>query len=46
MKVLCGETKETAKTSVRYLGVDLDQSLDGKLISETILNKGNSRLNF
>ena len=38
MKVTCGETKVTAKTSVRYLGVDLDQSLDSKLIAEAILN--------
>ena len=33
IKVTCGETNVTAKTSVRqaYLGIDLDQSLDGKL---------------
>ena len=46
MKVTCGETKVTAKTSARYLGVDLDQSLDGKLIAETILKKGISQLKF
>ena len=32
--------------SVRYLGVDLDQSLDGNYIAENILKKGNSRLKF
>ena len=42
---MCGETKVTAKTSVRYMGVDLDQTLDGK-IAEAILKKGNSRLEF
>ena len=46
MKVTCGETNVTAKTSVRYLGVDLDQSLDGKLITEAILKKGNLRPKF
>ena len=46
IKVTCGETKVTAITSVRYLGVNLDQSLDGKLIAVAILEKGNSRLKF
>ena len=46
MKVTCGETKVTAKTSVRYRGVDLDQSLDGELIAEAILKKGNLSLKF
>ena len=40
MKVMCGETKVTAKTSVRYLGVDVDKSRDGQLIAEAILKKG------
>ena len=46
MKVTCGETKVTAKTSVRYLGVDLDQSLDGKLNAEAIFKKGNMQPKF
>ena len=46
MKVTCGETKVTAKTSVRYRGVDLEQALDGELIAEAILKKGNSSLKF
>ena len=46
MKVTCGETKLTAKTSVRYMGVASDQSLDDKLISEDNIKKGNSRLKF
>ena len=40
MKVTCGETKVTAKTSVRYLGVDVDKSRDGQLIADAILKKG------
>ena len=43
---LFSETKVTAKTSMRYLEVYLDQSLDCKLIAEAILKKGNSRLKF
>ena len=34
MKVTCGETNVADKTSVRYLGVDLDQSLDVKVITK------------
>ena len=29
MNITCGETMVSSKNSVRYLGVDLDQSLDG-----------------
>ena len=39
MNIICGETKVAAKQSVRYLGVDLDQSLDGKMIAENILKR-------
>ena len=44
--VTCGETMVASTKSVRYLGVDLDQSLDGNYIAENILKKGNSRLKF
>ena len=46
MNVTCGETMVASTKSVRYLGVDLDQSLDGNYIAENISNKGNSRLKF
>ena len=46
MNVTCGETMVASTKSVRYLGVDLDQSLDGNYIAENILKKGNSRLKF
>ena len=42
----CGDTIFSFKKSVRYLGVDLEQTLSGKLILENILKKGNSRLKF
>ena len=44
MNVTCGETMVASTKSVRYLGVDLDQSLDGNYIAENILKIGNSRL--
>lgn len=46
MNIACGATPVIAKASVRYLGVDLDQTLDGKSIVENILKKGNLRLKF
>ena len=44
--VLCGEVNISSKQSVRYLGVDLDQLLDGSKIADNILKKSNSRLTF
>ena len=46
LDIKCGDTKISSKKSVRYLGVDLEQTLSGKLILENILKKGNSRLKF
>ena len=46
LHILCGENIVSSKESVCYLGVDLDQSLDGSKIAEKILKKGNSRLKY
>ena len=46
LDIKCGDTKISSKKSVRYLGVDPEQTLSGKLILEYILKKGNSCLNF
>ena len=46
LDIKCGDTKISSKKSVRYLGVDLEQTLSVKLILENILKKGNSRLKF
>ena len=46
LDIKCGDTKISSKKSVRYLGVDLEQTLSVKLILENILEKGNSRLKF
>ena len=39
LDIKCGDMKISSKKSVRYLGVDLEQTLSGKLILENILNK-------
>ena len=44
--IKCVDTKISSKKSVRYLGVDLEQTSSGKLILENILKKGNARLKF
>ena len=46
LDIKCGDTKISSKKSVRYLGVDLEQTLNGKLILKNILKKENSRLKF
>ena len=46
LDIKCGDTKISSKKSVRYLGVDLEQTLSNKLILENILKKGNSHLKF
>ena len=46
LDIKCGDTKISSKKSVRYLGVDLEQTLSGKLILENILKNGNSLLKF
>ena len=42
----CGNNVITSKTVIRYLGVDLEQTLSGTAIVENILTNGNSRLKF
>ena len=44
--IKCWDTKISSKKSVRYLGVDLEQKLSGKLILKNTLKKENSRLKF
>lgn len=46
LDISCGNTKLTSKSSVGYLGVDLDQSLSGDNICNSIVQKSNSRLKF
>ena len=46
LAISCGNNVITSKTVIRYLGVDLEQTLSGTAIVENILKKGNSRLKF
>ena len=46
LAIFCGNNVITSKTVIRYLGVDLEQTLSGTAIVENILKKGNSRLKF
>ena len=44
LAISCGNNVITSKTVIRYIGVDLEQTLSGTAIVENILKKGNSRL--
>ncbi len=46
MKISCGESSSTAKSTVGYLGLKLGQTLDGQEIYDRIITKANSRLKF
>ena len=46
IKITRVENKVAVKDNVKYLGVSLDQSLGGKYITKSILNKGYSRFCF
>lgn len=46
MDISCGGVQLASKKSVRYLGVDLDQSLSAEDICSSIVRKSNSRLKF
>ena len=44
--VSCGNKMLSCKTSVKYLGVELDNYLNGQLIAESAISKINSRMKF
>ena len=46
MNVTYGETFVASTKSVRYLGVDMDQSSDGNYIAGDFLKKDKSQLKF
>ena len=46
LAISCRNNGVTSKTVIRYLGVDLEQTLSGTAIVENILKKGNLRLKF
>ena len=46
LTIVCNDVNIESKTSVKYLGVHLDQSLSGEVIGCKVIKKVNSRLKF
>ena len=46
LNISCNGITIESKNQVKYLGVILDQSLDGNLMASSVLNKASSRLKF
>ena len=46
LEVTCNGVKIESKSSVKYLGVDIDQSLSGEVTGGKVIKKVNSRLQF
>ena len=46
LNILCAGNPIKSKTQVKYLGVELDQSLSGEIIARKIIGKSNAKLKF
>ena len=46
LNIICNDVPIASKTSVKYLGVDIDQSLSGELVADKVISKANARLKF
>jgi len=46
LNIVCNGSNIESKTSVKYLGVDLDQSLSGEVTGGKVIKKVNARLKF
>ena len=44
--ITCGNTQITPKSEIKYLGLDIHQSLDGEITADKVIKKANSRLKF
>ena len=44
--VTCAGNTITSKTCVKYIGLDLDQSLSGDFIADKVISKSNAKLKF
>ena len=42
----CAGTTLTCQTHVKYLGIELDESLTGERVADKIIYKSNAKLNF
>ena len=43
LDITCGNTKILPKSEIKYLGLDLDQSLSGEVTGDKVIKKANSR---
>jgi hypothetical protein len=46
LNITCGEAQIHPKSEIKYLGLDLDQSLSGEITGNKVIKKANSRLKF
>ena len=46
LDITCGNTKILPKSEIKYLGLDIDQSLSGEVTGDKVIKKANSRLKF
>ena len=44
--IKCGDNLITPKSEIKYLGLDIDQSLSGEITGKKVIKKANSRLKF
>ena len=46
LSIKCGDALITPKSEIKYLGLDIHQSLDGEITADKVIKKANSRLKF
>ena len=46
LNIKCGNSQMMPKSEIKYLGLDIHQSLDGEITADKVIKKANSRLKF
>ena len=46
LNIKCGNSQIMPKSEIKYLGLDIHQSLDGEITADKVIKKANSRLKF
>ena len=46
LNIKCGNSQIMPKSEIKYLGLDIHQSLNGEITADKVIKKANSRLNF
>ncbi len=46
LDITCGKENITPKSEIKYLGLDIHQTLNGEITAEKVIKKANSRLKF